>query len=60
MPRVKKANPAPAYLVPLLTLVATIMLTGAITCGFDYLYPLRFFTVAGAIWFFRKTYVRLE
>jgi CAAX prenyl protease-like protein len=60
MPRVKKANPAPAYLVPLLTLVATIMLTGAITCGFDYLYPLRFLTVTGAIWFFRKTYVRLE
>ena len=55
------AVPAPvqyatALLVPLLVLMATIVLTSALSSGIDYLYPVRVVTTSGALWAFRKAY----
>jgi exosortase E/protease (VPEID-CTERM system) len=50
------SSPAKAYLLPLLVLVATIMVTGAFSEGFDYLYPLRVVAVAATLWFLRREY----
>jgi len=49
-------NPTAAYLVPLLALLAMMMITGAFTSDFDYLYPLRVAAVAAALWHFRRDY----
>ncbi len=51
-------NPTPAYLVPLLAIIATTMITGAFSSGFDTLYPLRVLTAAGALWYFRRDHAR--
>lgn len=50
------ANPAAAYLVPVLAIVATSMLAGVFADGFDYAYPLRVLAAAGALWLFRRGY----
>jgi exosortase E/protease (VPEID-CTERM system) len=47
---------ATALLVPLLVLMATIVLTSALSSGIDYLYPVRVVTTSGALWAFRKAY----
>src|SRR5262249_49577392 len=44
-----------AYLTPFLVIVASAMLTGAVSGGFDYLYPVRVVAAAGALWMFRKS-----
>jgi exosortase E/protease (VPEID-CTERM system) len=49
-----------AYLAPFLAIVATSMLTGALSAGFDWLYPLRVVAAAVALWAFRKRYVDLR
>ena len=64
-PRVDSAaaeysNPTAAYLVPLLTLIATTMITGVFTSGFDRLYPFRVLAAAAALWFFRRYYAPLR
>lgn len=53
------AGPAPArapaaYLMPLLVLIATAMLTGAASAGFDRLYGLRVLTVGITLWIYRR------
>jgi exosortase E/protease (VPEID-CTERM system) len=50
------ANPAVPYLVPVLTLLATAMITGAFCHGFDWLYPLRVLTVGCVLWCCRRAY----
>jgi exosortase E/protease (VPEID-CTERM system) len=51
--------PAAPYLVPLLILVGTMMLTGALSSGgFDRLYALRVLATAGTIGYFLHTYRR--
>ena len=61
VPTVKTINYTTAYLAPMLTVVLVSMLTTVIThSGFDYYYPLRFFAVAGVLWFFRKAYQGLS
>ena len=49
-------NPAAAYLGPLLAVTAMGMVTGAISAGFDWFYPLRVFAAAAALWYFRRAY----
>jgi len=49
-----------AYLGPFAAMTATAMLTGALSAGFDWLYPLRVFVVAGVLWAFRKHYTEMK
>ena len=49
-------NPTAAYLVPFLVILGAGMLTGALIGSFEWLYPLRFFAAAGALWVFRTRY----
>ena len=51
---------AAALLVPVLVLLSSLLLTGAVSRGFDWLYPLRVVATAGALWHFRTTYRRLD
>jgi exosortase E/protease (VPEID-CTERM system) len=45
-----------AYLAPFLAILATSMITGALSAGFDPLYPVRVVAAAAALWTFRKSY----
>lgn len=53
-------NPTAWYVVPFLTLLAAAMTSHAATAGFEWLYPLRFFAAAGALWYFRRRYADLD
>jgi len=53
-------NPAAPYLVPFLAILAAAMISRAVTGGFEWLYPLRFFAAAAALWFFRRKYTGLD
>jgi exosortase E/protease (VPEID-CTERM system) len=57
---VAEPNPTAAYLVPFLTIVASAMITGAFSAGFDQLYPVRVLAAAVAIWIFRKSYADVK
>ncbi len=50
--------PSAPYLVPFLALVGSLMITSAVTSGFDVLYPLRIVVVLAVAAFFARTYVR--
>src|SRR5262249_31854116 len=52
----QEANPTAAYLAPLLVIVATAMITGAMSNGFDAFYPVRVFAAAAVLWYFRREY----
>jgi exosortase E/protease (VPEID-CTERM system) len=52
----KGPNPTAAHLAPLLAIIATTMLTGAFSSGFDSLYPLRVLAAAIVLWHFRRDY----
>jgi exosortase E/protease (VPEID-CTERM system) len=54
------ASPTAAYLVPMLAIVATTMVTGAFTCGFDFLYPLRVPVALTVLWIYRRQYADLH
>ena len=49
-------DPTAAYLAPFLAIVATSMVTGAFSAGFDWLYPLRIVAAVAVLWIFRKRY----
>ncbi len=53
-------NPAATYLLPFLSILAVGMVTGAVSGDFQWLYPLRFLAAAGALWFLRKRYARVD
>ena len=53
-------NPTAAYLVPFLVILGAGMVSGALSGGFEWLYPLRFFAAAGALWAFRTRYSTLN
>jgi exosortase E/protease (VPEID-CTERM system) len=53
-PAVSRANPAGLYLLPLLTIIATAMVTRIVYPGFDFLYPLRVLAAATVLWIYRK------
>jgi len=48
-----------AYLGPFAAITATAMLTGAVSAGFDWLYPLRVLAAAAVLWTFRRSYAGL-
>jgi exosortase E/protease (VPEID-CTERM system) len=49
-------DPTTAYLAPFMAILATAMLTGAFSAGFEWLYPLRVFAAGAVLWMFRKSY----
>ena len=51
-------NPTAAYLVPFLVILGAGMFAGALSGKFEWMYPLRFFAAAGALWVFRTRYRR--
>ncbi len=53
-------NPTAAYLLPFLAILATGMLTRAVSADFDWLYAARFFAAAGVLWIFRARLARLD
>lgn len=53
-------HPATAYLAPFLAILATTMLTGAFTTGFDLLYPLRVGAAGFVLWWCRRAYTELR
>ncbi len=57
----EQINPiAVALLVPFLVLMASMMLTAALSSGFDRLYPLRVLAVTAALLWFRRVYARWD
>jgi exosortase E/protease (VPEID-CTERM system) len=56
----RSSSPTAAYLMPLLAIVATAMVTGALTEGFDRLYPLRVVAAASVFWWYRSAYAELR
>ncbi|HXP83862.1 MAG TPA: exosortase E/protease, VPEID-CTERM system [Bryobacteraceae bacterium] len=59
-PAVHAGNPTAAYLVPFLAILATGMIATAASGGFEWLYPLKLFAAAIALWMFRKQYAGLD
>ena len=49
-----------AYLAPFLAIIAASMITGAVSAGFDRLYPVRVVAAAATLWAFRKSYSDLR
>jgi exosortase E/protease (VPEID-CTERM system) len=58
--KVTSDNPTAAYLVPFLAILGAGMLAGAVSGTFEWLYPLRFFAAAAALWAFRTRYSTLD
>jgi exosortase E/protease (VPEID-CTERM system) len=56
----REINPTAVYLTPLLALLATSMLTGAFSSGFDRLYPLRVVAVVAVLVCFRDGLTELR
>jgi len=53
-------NLTAAYLMPFLAILAAAMISRAASGGFEWLYPLRFFAAAAALWVFRSKYTSLD
>jgi exosortase E/protease (VPEID-CTERM system) len=53
-------NPSAAYLMPFLAILAAGMISTAASGAFEWLYPLRFFAAAAALWYFRSSYQRMD
>lgn len=49
-----------AYLGPFAAITATAMLTGAVSAGFDWLYPLRVLAALAVLWACRRSYAGLR
>jgi exosortase E/protease (VPEID-CTERM system) len=61
MPRRTTAeNPTATYLMPFIMILVAATISRAATGDFEWLYPLRFFAAAGALWFFRSRYRELD
>lgn len=59
-PASDSAGATPAYLVPLLVVLAAKLLTGLVTSGFDYGYPLSVLVALAALWRFRAHYLPIQ
>ncbi len=53
-------NPTATYLLPLVSILAAGMLTGAAAGSFEWLYPVRFLAAAGVLWILRKKYSSID
>lgn len=58
--RVSTENPTAAYLIPFLAILAAAMIARSASGTFEWLYPLRFFAAAAALWYFRPKYAKLD
>jgi exosortase E/protease (VPEID-CTERM system) len=58
LPSEKDGNPMVPYLLPLMALLATTLITGAFSDGFDWLYPVRLLAVGATLWCLRGSYTR--
>ncbi|MDH3624353.1 MAG: exosortase E/protease, VPEID-CTERM system [Myxococcales bacterium] len=56
-PRARVTNPSAPFLLPLLAVVATALITGLFVSEFDYFYPLRVGVALTVLAWFRKDYV---
>ncbi|MGZ8907908.1 MAG: exosortase E/protease, VPEID-CTERM system [Methylobacter sp.] len=56
----ERSSVTTALLVPLMVLMGVIMLTSALTSGFDRFYPLRVVATTAALWHFRRVYLCWE
>ncbi len=54
-----ESNPSASFLGPFLVILATSMITGAFTSGFDAFYGIRVLTGGLALWYFRRDFVGL-
>jgi CAAX prenyl protease-like protein len=54
------SNPTVIFLLPFLMITAAAMVSGGGKAGFEWLYPLRFFAGAAALWTFRRSYKALD
>jgi exosortase E/protease (VPEID-CTERM system) len=52
-------NASAVYLAPFAALLAAGMVSRAATGQFEWLYPIRICAVAGVLWFYRRSYVKL-
>ncbi len=50
------ADATPAYIAPLMVLLASTMITGLFVAGFDWYYPLRVVMTGATLWYFRRAY----
>lgn len=55
-PRVRMVNPSAPFLLPLLAIVGTALLTGLFVSDFDYFYPLRVLIALLVLAWYRKDY----
>ncbi len=53
-------NPAAPYVIPFLAILAAGMISRAASARFEWLYPLRFFAAAAALWFYRRKLAVLD
>jgi exosortase E/protease (VPEID-CTERM system) len=60
VPEATAGDPNSAYLLPLLAILITAMISGAATGQFEWLYPLRFVVAAAVLWHYRSEYTRLS
>jgi exosortase E/protease (VPEID-CTERM system) len=54
------ANPTACYLMPFLIILAAGMISRAVSSGFEWLYPLRFFAALVVLWLCRKQYAGID
>lgn len=54
------SNPAAAYLMPFLAILAAAMVSRAMSATFEWMYPLRFACAAGVLWHFRRSYKSMD
>jgi exosortase E/protease (VPEID-CTERM system) len=53
-------NPSAVYLAPFAALLAAGMVSRAATGQFEWLYPIRICAVAAVLWFYRRSYAKLD
>ena len=53
-------TPTAAYLMPFLVILASAMISRAVSGGFEWFYPLRFLAAAATLWYFRSKYAELD
>src|SRR5262249_41785139 len=57
---VQAGDSTPAYLAPFLAVLATAMITGAVSAGIDWLYPVRVLAALWVLCVFRKSYSNVD